>query len=482
MATVGLSGRVIAFLLLLAVITALTLAMIVGWFSPGTESPRPSAGRSPATTTSAIAQRLRQGAAPDRRSLVLRQLLLFGQVTLATLLLVGAALLVATFHRISNVDPGFDPQRLAMMRVALPAPEGEGSPGSTEDRFRQQRDRLLDSVQAVPGVENAALSADAPLSTDYSATVVSPQGAVRDVDEPYGGGTRVYRHLVTPGYFDTLSLPLLRGRDFDSGDSLETGSEGVGIVSAALAQRLWPGQEALGQRFKFGSPADAQADDGTTEWVTVVGVVADARQRSLIPQADGPPEDPDVYFAMNQFEIATPQVIARTATPPEGMLLPIEGAARSLGGDVVTYGLETMDQRIQGATSRERFAGTLLGFFAIVALFLSALGIYGHVAYQLSTRLRDVGIRLALGASTRRVVHEIVTREALGIGAAVTLGLLAAAALTRVLESQLYGIGRFDPQFYLGVALFVTGFGVLAAWLPARQAARIDPVRVLKAD
>lgn len=422
------------------------------------------------------AKTLRSGTSRARASQPVLTALLVGELALATVLVVGAGLLVSSLGELLRVDPGFESEHLAFVEVGLPPQSG---PGGQQHRARQ-REQLLETAAAVPGVRRAALATDAPLQGGYSATVVSGADTPLAADRPWGGATRVYRHLVTPGYFDTLGIPVLRGRGVEITD--RGASQPVVVVTEAFAQKMWPGQRALGQRLKLGRPLEPDADVSQVSWLTVVGVVADHRFRSLVPDAGGAPEDPDIYFPMEQQDPGDVVVAVATDSDPAPALSTLRLQLERLDPDLVVFNAETVGERLFRETARSRFASSLLAGFAAVTLFLAALGIYGMVGYQVAARLREIGIRMALGASGSRVVGDVVRAAARWMVFGVVAGLVTAGLAVRLLRSQLYGVAPLEPRVYLVATLLLLGAGIVAALVPGLRAGRVDPATVLRGE
>ena len=470
-----IGARLIGFAAILAVLVGVMLAL----------SSMLLRGRRPDT-----AGTLRTGTARLNSRLPGLTSLLVAQVALATVLAVGAGLLLLSFQKLQNVDPGFESERLAFARIGLPPepprPDDENDGNDEDDGVAEpsarsvMRARILEIAQSVPGVRRAALGTDSPLEGGFSATVVSGEDTPRRSDLPWDGAVRVYRHLVTPGYFDTTGITLLAGRDFEPTDRGE--SQGVAIVSQKLAGKLWPDQQALGQRFKFGTPIQPGSDTSEVEWVTVVGVVADHRHRSLIPDANRPPEDPDVYFAMDQFDPGNVAVAVSTEGPPTQVLSTFRRSLEQISPELTVYNVETISERLSTETARTRFASTLLAAFAGVTVFLSILGIYGLVAYQVEASLREIGIRLALGAGRGRVVRRVVEGAGRWLVVGTLVGLGAAVFAARLIRSQLYEVAPVEVGIYVGTGVLLVAAGVLAALVPSMRAGRVEPVEVLRSE
>jgi putative ABC transport system permease protein len=278
----------------------------------------------------------------------------------------------------------------------------------------------------------------------------------------------VYR--ASPEYFPTFGLSLIRGRLFRAGDRADQTL--VAIVSQGLAQRYWPGRDPIGSRITFGDPADS-----TSDWLTVVGVVGDVRQDGAVS-----PAYPQVYVPFAQLSNRSIVVALRTGRTPLALVAPLKQVLAGVDPNLALSQVSTMEQRVAGTLARPRVNALLLAAFAATALVLAALGIYGVIAYSVVQRTRELGIRVALGASAD-VVLGMVMRQGLSpvlIGLAIGLGV--AAVGSRVLRSLLYGVTATDPATYVAVAAFLAVVAVAASYVPARRAARSDPVKALRAE
>ena len=389
----------------------------------------------------------------------LRSALVIAEVALSLLLLVGAGLMVRSFVKLQHIDVGFRPERAATMRIALP-----GKYDAAE--LSQTVDELLARVRTVPGVTHAAAGTDAPFNGGSSAIIVVPEGA--DRSDPHAG-IRVYRHDVTPGFFDALSAPLLEGRDIAASD-VET-STGVVVVSHAFATKAWPGRDPLGQRFAI----------GRDNRVTVVGVVGDVRYRSLRPGVDAP-EDPDIYFALAQLPSRGLSIIASTSLQAAAVLAPMRASIQRFDRDIPVSEERAVSGLIADRIAGFRLSAGVMSSFGAIALLLAGIGVFGLINYSVAQRRRELGVRAALGAS-RGELYALVLREALLLASiGVVAGLLAAFPAARLIESQLYGVSPSDPLTYAAIVLLLAAVSVVAALVPAARAARVDPMVALRTE
>jgi putative ABC transport system permease protein len=275
---------------------------------------------------------------------------------------------------------------------------------------------------------------------------------------------------ATPGYFETIGIPLRRGRLFNAGD--RDGKQRVAIIDEGMARTFWPGQEALGKRFRMGDFSDK--DD---RWITVVGVVGSVRHSGL--HADPRPQ---LYRPEAQAPSPALYVVARTTGDPRSLVAAVGAAVHEVDRDQPISQVRTLEQVVAESLLARRFNLLLLGLFAGLALALSAVGIYGVTAYSVTQRTREMGLRMALGAQPGGVLRLVVGEAGALVGLGVALGLAAAFGLTRVMASLLYGVGSTDPGTFVAVAVGLTGIAIAAAWLPGMRATRVDPMVALRAE
>jgi putative ABC transport system permease protein len=371
----------------------------------------------------------------------LRQALVAAEFAIALTLLAAGGLLVNSLWRSSRIHPGFDAARVLAIEFVIPTaayPQGE--------QYRAVYGAMLERVQRTRGVVAAA-----------GAQVVPGGGA----DE--SGHTALWR-AVSPDYFRVLGVPLLRGRAFSAAD--RSGAPPVAIVSAALARRLWPTEDAVGQRVELGG-----------ESVAVVGVAGDVRSAGLL----GPPE-PVLYQPQAQHSRRRVALLVRGAGAPEDLARVAVAAIQAVDPHQAIRRIRTLEQVLATSLDESRFLGIVLGTFAGFALLLSTMGLYGVIAYAVAQRGREIGIRLALGAAPRRIFRMVLGEGLRQMLLGLTVGLVGAFAAGRVLASRLSGVGAADPLTFGAVIGLLVAVGLLACCVPARRAARLDPVVALKAD
>ena len=391
-----------------------------------------------------------------------RRVLVVAEVALAVVLLVGAGLLIRSFQRLRQVDPGFRTDNLLTMRVVLP-----GTKYRTSEQRRVFYDELLRRVDELPGVESAGIITFLPLSTSGLNFSFSVEGRAMpgDMNLPLA----LYR-VVSPDYFRTMDIPLQRGRVFDSRDTAE--SPPVIVVNRRLAEEFWPGEDPTGKRLKIGSV------DSPNPWAVVAGVVADVRQSGL--------------YGEQTFEIYVPYAQERRGfVAPRDLIVRTSGDASSLAGavrqavwavdkDQPISDVRTMDQVLARVVSRERFQTLLLALFATLALALACVGLYGVISYAVVQRTHEIGVRMALGAQPGDVLRLVINQGMLLTLIGLAIGVVAAFAVTRVMTEMLFGVTPTDPLTFAGVPIVLGVIALLACYVPARRATKVDPLVALR--
>jgi putative ABC transport system permease protein len=283
------------------------------------------------------------------------------------------------------------------------------------------------------------------------------------------GEIRMYRHRVTPGFFSTLGIPLIRGRDFTEGDHAE--APGVVIISEAMARRYWPNEDPIGKRLR-------ESGSGNP-WFSIVGVAGEVKYRGL-PQ--NPNADPDVYFPLMQRPTGNLNLAIRASVDPNSLVAAARGVLQKLDPDLPAYSVTTMAEQVASQTRQSRFSAWLLGIFGGLALALAAVGIYSVMAYAVEHRSREIGIRMAMGARAADVLKMVISQGMRLALLGVALGLGAALALTQLMKRLLFGVAAADPLTYGVIALLLTLVALLACWVPARRATKVDPIIALKCE
>jgi predicted permease len=370
-------------------------------------------------------------------------------------LLAAAGLMLRSLGNLLHVEPGFDLRNLLTLRLSIP----RGSVPT--DSLPGFQDGLRAAVGAVPGVTHAALSDCAPLSGGCSTTVLTFDDRVPLVSGPMQVGV----HWVTPDWFETLDVPLKRGRRFTAADRLN--SPKVVLISEEAARRYFPGEDPIGRRVAVHAGFEAGAD--------VIGVVGDVRYGTI----DSPPQ-PDVYISLAQDPFGRTVIFARGQGDPAAIAPGVREAVRRFSPHTPVYDVRSMSARRGAATAQARISAVLLTLFAGVALSLAAIGIYGVMSFAVARRAREIGVCMALGASASRVRNQLLCEGAVVGAAGLVFGLAAAGALTRVLRSQLFGVTPADAVTYVVIVVVAAGGVFAASWLPARKAARLDPMVTLR--
>jgi putative ABC transport system permease protein len=391
-----------------------------------------------------------------------RGALVIAEITLALMLLVGAGLLLKSFARIRDVNPGFQAARVSTFSVTLASDKYE-----KPDQRRLFAAALLEEVRRIPGVDSAAVTFGLPLSGQSFQLTFEVEGRERPAAnvEP-----RAQVRIVSPGYFATVGVPVIRGRAFTGAD--RSTSQRTLLISQETARRFFAGEDPIGKRLRFGWKQDGQELAGE-----IVGIVGDVRQRSLTTGLT-----PHVYAAFDQWPLDEITVVMRTSGDPAAPLRAAQATVARLDRDLPVYDAFTLETMIDRSLGQPRFYVTLLTVFATLAVVLAVVGIYGIIAYTVQQRTREIGIRMALGASAERVVAMVVRHGLVLAAAGLLLGSVGAYAVSRVLRSLLFGVSVRDPFTFIGVAALLGVVALLASWIPARRAARVDPLSAMRAD
>ncbi len=449
---VSLDAKVLAFTALVSIVAAIVFSVLPAIQTVGRDviSPLKEGGQN------ASAGRGRQRA---RRSLAV------AEVALAVVLVIGAGLLFRSFQEMRQVELGFDPENVLTFQLTLPQADYAGS-----ERMIDFYAELRDRVEATSGVHSVGATALLPLDQSIGDWGIDIEGRERGPGERFQG----YLQIITPGYLESMRIPLVSGREMEETDRAD--GQPVVVINERMAERYWPGEEALGRRLRI------RADD-PGPWFTVVGVVADIRHNAII-------EEPrhEMYFPHAQLPLAlggttaAMNLVVRTTGQPLAMTASIREIVRSIDPNLPLANVRTMERVVDRALAKPRFTMVLLGVFAALALLLGAVGIYGVMAYGVTRRSREIGIRMALGAGTGSIIRMVVLQGIAIVGSGVALGLTAAFALSGVVASLLYGVSATDPLTFLSVPMLLGFIALAAAWLPARRATRMDPVVALRAD
>jgi predicted permease len=393
-------------------------------------------------------------------------LLVVSEIALALVLAAGAGLLVRSFVKTLRVNPGFEPEHLLSFQVALPAHRYADAPS-----VMHAEQELVDRLERIPGVTRASASVSLPMITLWQ-IAVTPEGTTLP-KTPF-----VVNNVVMPGYFKTLGIQLVQGRAFDAHDA--PGALPVAIVDEQFAKQYFPGESAIGHRMKWGS---AQSSD---PWYTIVGVVRPVKARSL-----DEPGMPETYFPALQLGQDSTLVdlmlrgmryAVRTSGDPLAVASTVRRAVQTLDAELPVTHMETGEALIAQSVAGRRFDMLLFGAFAALALVLAAVGIYGLVAYSVAQRQREIGVRMAIGATSGGVVRLVLREGAWTAVIGAACGLVGAMALTRFMRSLLFGVGALDVVTFIAATALLVVIALVASWLPARRAARVDPVIAMRGD
>ncbi|MGH9347269.1 MAG: ABC transporter permease [Vicinamibacterales bacterium] len=403
----------------------------------------------------------------SRGARLLRRALVTAQVAFAFMLLVGAGLLLASFRAILDVNPGFQPGGVLTGRISLPVtsyPEN-GQVVATIQRMRER-------VSAVPGVVAAGFSTSAPLTESYSDSVIFAEGYVTAPGESLISPAR---NVVSRGYFEALRILVRRGRAIDERDTAT--SPPVIVIDERLANKFWAGQDPIGKRmYQPNSAEELIAPGPTTEWRTVVGVVGDVKQRGLVSTDE---RLGAYYLPHAQNPARSVALLVRAATDVQSIVPSIRRELAAVDAELPFYSVLTMEERVRESVAGRRTAMLLAVGFGIIALLLATVGIYGVLAYQVTQRTREIGIRMALGSDAGSVFTLILGEGAWLLAAGFAIGLSGAVAMRQVLSGELYGVDAMEPSVIASVAAMLAVVALAACAVPARRAARIDPVVAL---
>jgi len=444
----GLDARVLGFALLVSLATGVVFGLAPALHAAKTD----------------LNEALKDGArgGGGARSNRFRNALVVVEVALTLMLLVCSGLLLNSFLRLQRVDPGFDSHNVLTFRIELPA--NRYSQQTQVAPFYQQ---LISRLGAAPGVKSVSAISHLPLSSHRGTTGFSIEGIATPPDNtvPYSTDFR----SATPGYFKTMGMQLIKGRDFTPRDGLL--STQVAIINESLARRYFPNQDPLGKRVRPGIGIDERG------WLMreIVGVVRDSKHVSL---REEPP--PNIYLPHGQFPRHGMTLVVRAENDPEALIGVMQKEAHALDSELPVFNIRTLDQYMASSVAEPKFSALLLGLFAGLALTLSCIGLYGVMSYVVAQRTRELGIRMALGAQTRDVL-KLVVRQGMGLtllGAAI--GVAVAVAATRMMKSWLFGVSPTDPLTFAVAALLLTIVALLSCWIPARRAAKVDPIIALR--
>jgi len=454
--TITVDQYVVLFVLTISVLMGVAFGILPAWKASG------------ANVSDALKEGHR-GSTEGLRRNKLRGLLVSSEFAFAVILLAGAGLMIHTFVALQNVDPGFDSHNVLSMQVGILGTE-QARAGHIEPFYQQ----VLQKVAAISGVQSASGINHLPLAGDQWGFPFHVEG--RPLERPGESPVATFR-AVFPGYFRTMRIPILKGRDVSEADNFDT--SGVVVINQSMARLHWPGEDPIGKRITFD---DSTAK--TSSWVTVIGVTKNTVRSNWIGPAE---EEVFVPFLQSRDYLQNPTgpfayitLVVRTTTDAASVAPVVKAAIHSLDRNASISEVQTMEQVIGKATAESRFYLILLGAFASVALVLAAVGIYGVMSYFVSRRIQEIGIRMALGAQKDDVLRLIVSHGVILAISGIAVGIAGALSLTRLMSSLLYGTQPADPMTFLAVIFVLSAVAIAASYIPARRAAKIEPMAALR--
>jgi putative ABC transport system permease protein len=447
-----IDAHVLEFALFLSLLTAAIFGLI----------PALRLVRSPDLITIIKQREQRAGGASGGRRLL--DALVIGEIAVAATLLVAGGLIVQSFQSLQKIELGFRPDNLLMIELEL-----------SPNKYREHRQRvafaeqMLERVKALPGIVSAGTTTNFPLQLFDSASYFTIEG--RPPAPPTSVPVTIHR-LVSPDYLKTLGVTLMKGRSLSEQDTAQ--SLPVAVITEELARQAWPGEEPIGKRIRRGRP-----DQTSFPWLTVVGVIRNIKEDRFNFRS----ERPVWYLPYSQQESSAPLIlVVRASGDPASLTAVIRAAIHSLGPNQPISNVMTMKSYLAEVLIRERFSAVLMGTLAVLGLTLAALGLYGVMAYSVSQRTGEIGLRMALGAQPRDIFSRVIRHGLMLIAIGLSIGLLGAQALTRTMISTLYRISPTDPTTFTFVAVLLAGVALLACYLPARRATHVDPMVALRCE
>ncbi|HEX2491814.1 MAG TPA: ABC transporter permease [Blastocatellia bacterium] len=442
---IGVDWRALAFTLGVSLLTGVVFGLV------------PALQASKANLHETLKEGGRTGTGGSRAWI--RNTLVVLEMALALVVLISAGLLIRSFLRLQQVNPGFAPQNTLAMSLALPATKYK-EPAQRANFYKE----ALQGIRALPGVQSAGAVSNLPLSGDNSSGSFRIEG--REVPQgqslPHGD-----RWAATTDYFSTMKIPIVRGRFFDDRDTME--SQPVAIIDDAMARKYWPNEDPMGKRISF------QVVNGNRVWREIVGIVGHVRHRGLEGESRV-----QYYMPHSQTQNAFMSLVVRANVDPTSLTGAVRGAISGMDKDMPVFRVKTMDQFVNDSMSQRRFAMTLVGIFAAVAMALACVGLYGVLSYSITQRFHEIGIRMALGARAADVLWLVVGQGMLLALAGVALGGVAAFLLTRLMANLLFGVTASDPLTFATIALSLTLVALAACLAPALRATKVDPTEALR--
>ena len=442
---IGLDWRVLAFTLSVSLLTGFIFGLI------------PALQSSKADLHETLKEGGRTGSS-GARSWV-RNTLVVLEMALALVVLVSAGLLMRSFWRLQQVNPGFAPQNVLAMSLGLPATKYR-EPAQRANFYQE----LLQRIRALPGVQSAGATSILPLSGNNSSGSFRIEGRVvpQGQSSPHGD-----RWAATTDYFSTMKIPLIRGRYFDDRDTME--SQPVAIIDETMQRKYWPNENPVGKRITF------QSRQNNPIWREIVGIVGHVKHQGLEGESRV-----QYYIPHTQVQNASMNLVVRASVDPSSLTGGVRATISSLDKDLPVFRVKTMEQYVIDSMAQRRFAMTLIGIFAAVALALAAVGLYGVLSYSITQRSHEIGIRMALGAQVRDVLRLVVGQGMLLALAGVILGNIAAFMLTQLMANLLFDVKARDPLTFASIALLLILVALVACFVPARRATKVDPIVALR--
>jgi predicted permease len=442
MATIGVDGTALCFAVLIAVGTAFLFGII------------PALQLSGADVQGDLKEGGR-GSSQGKRHVRLREALVVSEVALACVLLVGAGLLIRSFVRLLEIDLGFRPEQVAAWRIVA------GGAATTNTHATAFYRELIHRIETLPGVESAGLTGNLPFGVSESLNVRPKGETYRTGENPV-----VFMHQVNEGYFKTMRIPLRAGRDFDSHDTAETREKFIVVVNEKLARDFWPGKDPIGQVVVID-------DDPGAEW-QVVGVVGNVRQSALEKEAG-----PEMYMTGRRW---SQELVVRTKGSLALIVPAVRATLREINPKMAVDDFQPLSRVVDQVLSPRRLIALLLGLFSLLALILAAVGIYGVIAYSVTQRAHEIGIRLALGSTRAAVLRLVISRGMRLVSVGCATGLIGSLALARMMKALFFGVGFADPLTFATSGVLLLSAALLACWLPACRASRVNPLVALRQE
>ncbi|MFY9609354.1 MAG: ABC transporter permease [Blastocatellia bacterium] len=440
---IGIDGLVLGFTLAVSLLTG----VVFGLF--------PALQATKSDLNESLKEGGRGGSAGARRNRA-RSLLVVSEIALSMVLLIGAGLMTRSFIRLEQVNPGFETRNVMTMRLSLPAAQYPDS--RRRAAFFQQ---VIQRLQSIPGVQSGAAISRLPLTPGNSGRGVTIAGRVTDGS---GEGPSADYRVISADYFSVMGVPVFKGRSFTEADNSD--APPVAVINETMAQRYWPGEDPLGQRMRI------EDDD---PWMEIVGVVGTVKHFGLDSKSR-----PEFYVPYPNDPWPFMTAVIRSTSNPTSLADAMRNAVWAIDKDLPVPDIKTMEQLLSGSVAGRQFNMLLLGTFAAVALVLASVGIYGVMSYSVTQRTHEIGIRMALGARQSDVVKLVVGQGVILALIGVGIGLAGALALTRVLASLLFEVGTTDPATFLAISILLTGVALGACFVPARRAAKVDPLIALR--